>query len=218
VDQSEHRPAVAVPKKLSESWFSVFDGTRHVGYDWIYWEPHADKTAWLAREARFVVGGHTVDRKVEARFRLESRPVLAWCRARDGEETSEYALTTAQRPGGRSPVHTLRPEDGLLPSALVAVIASAAKDTPGELSTLAVLHEWSGEAALAQRLVGDGPDDVESPDLGKLPATRIRLCDGPGDAVETFWIDRNRRLRRFAQGGLIAVLTSKVAATATPGA
>lgn len=212
MSNNERRPAVALPRKLSESWFSVMDGDRHAGYDWIYWEPHADKTAWFSRESHYEIGGHKIARRVEARFRLGARPELTWCRAKDGRESAEYALPEAMTPSSRPGIRPLRLEDALIPSALVAVIASAAKDAPGEACVMSVLHESTGEAALGWKLVSEGTQEVESPVVGKLPATRFSLLDGAGHAVETYFVDANRRLRRIEMGGPVAILTSKSAA------
>jgi hypothetical protein len=206
-------PAVLVPRKLSEGWYSVFDGEHQVGFDRIYWEPHGDGTAWFEREARFRVGGHEVDRKVAARFRLGPRPALTWCRASVGDSRVEYALPDQKSTPGTS-ARALRAADALLPSALVAVLAAAARPEPGPVAEISVLDEWSGEAAHGRALVCDGPAEVEGPAPARetLKAARYRLVDRAGETLETYWVDEGKRLRRIDMGGPVAVLTSRSAA------
>ncbi len=184
---------VPVPKKVHEGWFTLHgaDG-RKVGHEWIFWEPHADRTAWFERKIE--LEGAPI-RHLKARFSTEGEaPALAWARYRDGDRTREFTSTGAP---------------DAVPALLAPILAAAAPTAPGEALRPMLLLEPDGRL-VGHALVSHGPAPV-----GDVPCTRFTL-ERDGVVHAAFFVDDNRRLRGFvaAEGAPHALLATKAAATA----
>jgi hypothetical protein len=185
-----------LPKKIYEAWFAVTrDGVR-VGRDWLFFEPHADRTGWFERKAA-IEGGRTVE--VAARFALRDWPDLRWCRFREGERSLEMAVEGSGE-AIRTGTRLLAASGDLVPSAVLPLLAASAPRAPGATLRMSLLREREARVERGWVLVSHGPETIDLPG-GALSVTRYTA--GPaegGAAVETYWVDEARRIRRIDYG------------------
>jgi hypothetical protein len=202
-----------VPKKVYESYFTVHvDGSR-VGHDWIYWEPHGDRTAWFQRQPRYEAGEERVDKKVEARFRLSNDgiPGLLWLRYRDnvtGQTVEAVTDAAAAKPG----VRVIPAGVGVLPSYLMDLVAAAAPAVPGEITRCSLLHESDCRIVPGYVLKCRGAEqiDVSGEMFETLRYELVREVAGAGEVRQgEAWVDRNRRIRKMDYGGPIALIATR---------
>ncbi len=201
-----------VPKKVFESWFAVHLGDRKIGSDWIFWEPHSDRTAWFERKVTFKTGDVLTDTHARARFAVRDWPDLRWCRFRDGPVVHEMTVAGAEET--REGATVLAPSGDLLPSYLLPLVAASAPTAPGEALRFSVLWEWERRVEPGHALVSHGPAALEIG--GESFATTRYTVEREGKAWRTYWVDAHRRVRKIDYGGPYGILSTRAAASADP--
>lgn len=202
-----------VPKKVYESWFTVHVNGAKAGHDWIYWEPHGDRTAWFQRHAQFEAGEQRVDRKVQARFRLanDGVPGLLWLRFHDAA-TGQTVEAVTDASAAKAGVRVIPAGVGVLPSYLMDLVAASAPATPGEITRCSLLHETDCRIVPGYVLKCRGAEqiDVQGEMFETLRYELVREVPGAGDVRQgECWVDRNRRIRKMDYGGPIALISTR---------
>jgi hypothetical protein len=221
---------VIVPKRLSESWLTVHHGAEKVGYDWVFFEPHKDGTAWFERRLRFTAGDLRMDTHMKARFTLrrpkrgrekepdgrEGWPDLRWCRFREGEATQEIVGAGSGEVPAEGATLLALPEDAL-PSYVLPLVAATSRLAPGERSPFTVLWESERRLEPGHALVCDGPEELEIASGERLAVTRLGL-EREGKRWCTYWVDDQRRVRKIDSGGPFSLLSTRAEAEAAAAA
>lgn len=199
------------PRKAHEAWFTIRLAGEAAGHEHIFWEPHGDGTAWFERRVDFTAGEERIDRKVQARFRLDASarfPQLVWLRySSAGEDPVEIATSAKDAKSG---ARVIPPAPSMVPSYLVDLLAAAAPQEEGEVARLALLHEAEAEVRGGFALLCKGREEIE---VGGQRFDCFRyVLEREGEQQSACYVDANRRLRRIDYGGPVAELSTRAAA------